>query len=192
MNIAEDKKRCEWCEKDDLYRAYHDNEWGEIVRDERLLFEFIVLEMMQAGLSWHTILKKREAMRVAFDDFKPEILAKYDEGKISELLQTEGIIKNRLKLNALSANAKAFLSIQSEFGSFFDYIWSFTNGVRIKNNLNEISQIPTRSELSDQISKDMKKRGFKFLGSVTVYSFLQAIGVINDHLSYCFKAKDNL
>ncbi|WP_211436817.1 DNA-3-methyladenine glycosylase I [Campylobacter sp. RM9328] len=192
MNIAEDKKRCEWCEKDDLYRAYHDNEWGEIVRDERLLFEFIVLEMMQAGLSWHTILKKREAMRVAFDDFKPEILAKYDEGKISELLQTEGIIKNRLKLNALSANAKAFLSIQSEFGSFFDYIWSFTNGVRIKNNLNEISQIPARSELSDQISKDMKKRGFKFLGSVTVYSFLQAIGVINDHLSYCFKAKDNL
>ncbi|WP_336610691.1 DNA-3-methyladenine glycosylase I [Campylobacter sp. 7477a] len=192
MNIAEDKKRCEWCEKDDLYRAYHDNEWGEIVRDERLLFEFIVLEMMQAGLSWHTILKKREAMRVVFDDFKPEILAKYDEGKISELLQTEGIIKNRLKLNALSANAKAFLSIQSEFGSFFDYIWSFTNGVRIKNNLNEISQIPTRSELSDQISKDMKKRGFKFLGSVTVYSFLQAIGVINDHLSYCFKAKDNL
>lgn len=192
MNIAEDKKRCEWCEKDDLYRAYHDNEWGEIVRDERLLFELIVLEMMQAGLSWHTILKKREAMRVAFDDFKPEILAKYDEGKISELLQTEGIIKNRLKLNALSANAKAFLSIQSEFGSFFDYIWSFTNGVRIKNNLNEISQIPTRSELSDQISKDMKKRGFKFLGSVMVYSFLQAIGVINDHLSYCFKAKDNL
>ncbi|MBE3022801.1 DNA-3-methyladenine glycosylase I [Campylobacter sp. 7477a] len=190
--MAEDKKRCEWCEKDDLYRAYHDNEWGEIVRDERLLFEFIVLEMMQAGLSWHTILKKREAMRVVFDDFKPEILAKYDEGKISELLQTEGIIKNRLKLNALSANAKAFLSIQSEFGSFFDYIWSFTNGVRIKNNLNEISQIPTRSELSDQISKDMKKRGFKFLGSVTVYSFLQAIGVINDHLSYCFKAKDNL
>ncbi|MBE2986402.1 DNA-3-methyladenine glycosylase I [Campylobacter sp. RM12920] len=190
--MAEDKKRCEWCEKDDLYRAYHDNEWGEIVRDERLLFEFIVLEMMQAGLSWHTILKKREAMRVAFDDFKPEILAKYDEGKISELLQTEGIIKNRLKLNALSANAKAFLSIQSEFGSFFDYIWSFTNGVRIKNNLNEISQIPTRSELSDQISKDMKKRGFKFLGSVMVYSFLQAIGVINDHLSYCFKAKDNL
>ncbi|MBE2985113.1 DNA-3-methyladenine glycosylase I [Campylobacter sp. RM9344] len=190
--MAEDKKRCEWCEKDDLYRAYHDNEWGEIVRDERLLFELIVLEMMQAGLSWHTILKKREAMRVAFDDFKPEILAKYDEGKISELLQTEGIIKNRLKLNALSANAKAFLSIQSEFGSFFDYIWSFTNGVGIKNNLNEISQIPARSELSDQISKDMKKRGFKFLGSVTVYSFLQAIGVINDHLSYCFKAKDNL
>ncbi|MGG7073822.1 DNA-3-methyladenine glycosylase I [Campylobacter sp. 9BO] len=180
-------RRCEWCEKDDLYRAYHDNEWGVITRDERALFEYIVLEAMQAGLSWHIVLKKREAMRVAFDGFCPEILALYDDVKISELLKCDGIIKNRLKLASLSANARAFLAVQREFCSFYEYIWGFVGGKQIINHYSEISQIPAKTPLSDMVAKDMKKRGFKFLGSTSVYALLQAIGVIDDHLQYCFR-----
>ncbi|WP_169763445.1 DNA-3-methyladenine glycosylase I [Campylobacter mucosalis] len=185
-------KRCEWCEKDDLYRAYHDNEWGEIERDEQRLFELLVLECMQAGLSWHIVLKKREAMRVAFDGFNVNKIALYDDKKIEILMQNENIIKNRLKLASLSQNAKAFLKIQSEFGSFYGYIWAFVGGKQIKNSYDDIKQIPAKTDLSDKISKDMKKRGFKFLGSTTIYSFLQACGVVDDHLSYCFKFKKGI
>ncbi|MDL0088820.1 DNA-3-methyladenine glycosylase I [Campylobacter gastrosuis] len=183
------KKRCEWCEKDELYRAYHDDEWGEIVRDERVLFEFLVLETMQAGLSWHTILKKREAMRVAFDDFDYHKIALYDDKKVEILMQNDKILKNRLKLKSLSQNAVSFMKIQSEFGSFYAYIWGFINNKQIVLKPQNLSQINATSPLSDEISKDMKKRGFKFVGSTTIYSFLQAVGVISEHLAYCFKFK---
>ncbi|WP_141080395.1 DNA-3-methyladenine glycosylase I [Campylobacter pinnipediorum] len=184
-------KRCEWCEKDEIYRNYHDNEWGEIFDDDRKFFEFLILEIMQAGLSWHTVLKKREDMRVAFDEFDPNKIALYDDEKIDDLLKNSLIIKNRLKISSLPINAKAFLEICDEFGSFYNYIWKFTNFKQIKNRYDNIKQIPTKTNLSDIVSKDLKKRGFKFVGSIGIYSFLQACGVVNDHLSYCFKFKEN-
>ncbi|WP_229203835.1 DNA-3-methyladenine glycosylase I [Campylobacter anatolicus] len=183
-------KRCEWCERDDLYRSYHDNEWGQVIRDERKLFEFIVLESFQAGLSWYIVLKKRESLRVAFDGFKPSVIAKYDEAKFDEILKYDGAIKNRAKIAATSANAKAFLAVQSEFGSFYEYIWGFVGGIQIKNNWRNIKEIPAKTPLSEYVAKDMKKRGFKFFGAVSAYSFLQAIGVIDDHLSYCYKRQN--
>lgn len=180
-------KRCDWCLGDELYIKYHDEEWGVPVHDDRTHFEFLVLESMQSGLSWLTILRKRENFRRAFAGFDPAKVAEYDEAKIAELLQNPGIIRNRRKIEAAINNAQRFLEIQREFGSFDKYIWGFTNGEIITNHYESISEIPATSPLSDEISKDLKKRGFKFLGSVTIYAHLQATGIINDHINKCFR-----
>lgn len=177
--------RCPWCEKDDLYRNYHDKEWGRPVYDDKVLFEFLILESFQAGLSWYTILKKRENFKAAFDDFNYQKIASYGEEKIESLMQDQGIIRNRLKILAAVNNAKQFMEIQKEHGSFSNYIWGFVNKTPIVNSPEKLSEIPATSELSDKIAKDLKKRGFKFLGSTIVYSHLQATGVINDHLKSC-------
>ncbi|MCL2185054.1 MAG: DNA-3-methyladenine glycosylase I [Treponema sp.] len=183
-------KRCEWCESSELYTKYHDEEWGFPVIDDQKHFEFLVLESAQAGLSWITILKKRENYRKAYDNFDPKKVARYTEAKKTRLLSNEGIIRNRLKIEASINNAKNFLEIQREFGSFSKYIWSFTNGKPIIGKWKTISEIPARSELSDAVSADLKKRGFKFLGSIIIYSHLQATGIINDHLIDCFRYKE--
>ncbi|MFN0138777.1 MAG: DNA-3-methyladenine glycosylase I [Pyrinomonadaceae bacterium] len=181
--------RCEW-PKNDLALKYHDEEWGVPLHDERALFEFIVLEGAQAGLSWDTILRKREAYREAFDNFDVEKVARYAERKIAQLLQNEGIIRNRLKVNSAVTNAKAFLKVQNEFGSFDKYIWSFVDGKPIVNKWSESSQIPATSKVSDRISKDMKQRGFSFVGSTIIYAHMQATGMVNDHLVSCFRYKE--
>ncbi len=180
------KNRCAWCEKDDLYRDYHDNEWGKPVYDDQLLFEFLILETFQAGLSWYTILKKRENFRKAFDRFDYQKVARYNEKKIQELLQNEGIIRNRLKIRGAVANAIAFMEVQKEFGSFSSYIWAFTDGKPIENRRKSLSEIPATTPLSDAISKDLKKRGFKFVGSTVVYAHMQATGMVNDHVVDCW------
>ena len=177
--------RCPWCESSDLYRKYHDEEWGKPVYDDRTHFEFLVLESAQSGLSWITILKKRENYRVEYDNFNPDIVALYDEEKILKMLENPGIIRYRKKIESSISNAKEFLKIQKEFGSFNEYIWSFTEKKIIKNSWKNLSEVPAKTELSDTIAKDLKKRGFKFLGSTTVYSYLQAIGIVNDHLLEC-------
>ena len=177
--------RCPWCESSDLYRKYHDEEWGKPVYDDRTHFEFLVLESAQSGLSWITILKKRENYRVEYDNFNPNIVALYDENKILKMLENPGIVRYRKKIESSISNAKEFLKIQKEFGSFNEYIWSFTEKKIIKNNWTTLSEVPAKTELSDTIAKDLKKRGFKFLGSTTVYSYLQAIGIVNDHLLEC-------
>lgn len=181
------EKRCGWCGTDPLYVEYHDREWGKPVYDDRLLFEFIVLESAQAGLSWITILKKRENYRKAFDNFDPEKIAQYDEEKIEELMQNEGIIRNRRKIEAAIENAKAFLKIQEEFGSFAVYAWKFIGGKPKRNSWMSLQQVPATSPESDAMSKDMKKRGFKFFGSTICYAHMQATGMINDHLVECFR-----
>jgi DNA-3-methyladenine glycosylase I len=178
-------ERCTWSEKDDLYRKYHDEEWGKPVYEDAVLFEFLVLETFQAGLSWHTILKKRETFRLAFDNFDFKKIAKYTNEKESQLLQDEGIIRNKLKVKATTSNALAFLEIQKEFGSFSNYLWQFTNGKPILNKPKTLKEVPTTTELSDKLSKDLKKRGFKFVGSTVVYAFMQAIGLVNDDVSIC-------
>lgn len=180
-------ERCPWCGKDELYIKYHDEEWGVPVHDDNKHFEFLVLESAQAGLSWLTVLRKRENYRKAYDNFEPNKVAKYDENKINELLQNPGIIRNRKKIDASINNAKAFLQIQKEFGSFDNYIWKFVDNSPVINNWNSISELPASSELSDKVSKDLKLRGFKFLGTTIVYAYLQATGVINDHLLDCFR-----
>jgi len=191
INIVNNKmKRCEWCESSELYTKYHDDEWGVPVFDDRKHFEFLVLESAQAGLSWITILKKRENYRKAYDNFDPNKVARYTDAKKAKLLSNEGIIRNRLKIEASINNAKKFLEIQKEFGSFSDYIWSFTKGKPVTGKWKTLKEIPARTELSDTISADLKKRGFKFLGSVIMYSHLQATGVINDHLTNCFRYKE--
>lgn len=177
--------RCPWSESSDLMRAYHDEEWGTPVHDERLHFEFLLLETMQAGLSWTIILNKRENFSKAFDNFDPKKVSRYDEGKITSLLTDAGIIRNQLKIRAAVNNAQRFLETAAEFGSFDAYIWHFSNGGVIQNRLESMKQMPVTSDLSDLISSDLKKRGFKFVGSTTIYSHLQAIGVINDHLTSC-------
>lgn len=182
----ETKNRCAWCEKDDLYRDYHDNEWGKPVYDDQLLFEFLVLETFQAGLSWYTILKKRENFRAAFDQFNYKKIANYNEDKIQELLLDAGIIRNQLKIRGTVANAIAFMEVQKEFGSFSNYIWKFTDGKPIENNRKSLSEIPGTTQLSDAISKDLKKRGFKFVGSTVVYAHMQATGMVNDHVVTCW------
>ena len=187
----ENKIRCAWCEKDDLYRDYHDNEWGNPVYDDKILFEFLVLETFQAGLSWHTILKKRENFRKAFDNFEYKKVAKFDENKIQELLQDAGIIRNTLKIKATISNAVCFMKVQSEFGSFSNYIWKFTNGKPIDNKIKTMNDIPASTPLSDEISKDLKKRGFKFVGSTVVYAHMQATGMVNDHVADCWKKTKN-
>lgn len=181
-------KRCEWClNGTELYKEYHDKEWGKPLHDEHKLFEFLILEGAQAGLSWFTVLKKREAYRKAFCNFDPKVVAKFGEDKVLELLGNEGIIRNKLKIRSAIRNAKAFLQVQEEFGSFDKYIWEFVNGKPIKNSFKELSEIPASTGLSDKISKDLKKRGFNFVGSTIVYAFMQATGMVNDHVVDCFR-----
>jgi DNA-3-methyladenine glycosylase I len=182
----ENKNRCAWCEKDDLYRDYHDNEWGKPVYDDAKLFEFLILETFQAGLSWHMILKKRNTFRSAFDNFNYKKIAQYQEEKVQELLLDAGIIRNQLKIRATISNAIAFMKVQEEFESFSKYIWNFTNGIPIENNRKSLSEIPATTPLSDEISKDLKKRGFKFVGSTVVYAHMQATGMVNDHIVDCW------
>ena len=179
--------RCPWCGNDELYVRYHDEEWGVPVHDDRKHFEFLVLESGQAGLSWLTILRKRENYRKAYDNFDPVKVSQYNDAKIEELMQNAGIIRNRRKIEASINNAKRFLEIQKEFGSFDNYIWSFVDNKAVKNHWNDITEVPATSELSDKVSKDLKNRDFKFLGSTIVYAHLQATGLINDHLVGCFK-----
>ncbi|MDR0302153.1 MAG: DNA-3-methyladenine glycosylase I [Treponema sp.] len=188
--MAKQKKRCDWGEGPDFYREYHDTEWGVPVYDDRKQFEFLVLESAQAGLSWSTILKKRENYRKAYNGFDPVKVAKYGEKKKEELLANSGIIRNRLKIEASINNAKCFLEIQKEFGSFSDYIWSFTKGKQINGKRKTQARIPPRTELSDCVSADMKKRGFKFLGSIIMYSHMQAVGIVNDHVTACFRYRE--
>lgn len=178
-------KRCGWVNEDPLYLHYHDTEWGVPVHDDRLLFEYLNLEGAQAGLSWYTILKKRENYRKAFDNFDAEKIIHYDEKKIEELLQNEGIVRNRLKVNAVIANAKAFLKVVEEFGTFDRYIWSFVDGKPILNHFKELKDVPATTAISEKLSKDLKKRGFKFVGSTICYAFMQAVGMVNDHLVSC-------
>lgn len=185
----ENKVRCAWCEKDDLYRDYHDNEWGKPVYDDDKLFEFLILETFQAGLSWYTILKKRENFRAAFDNFDYKKVANYSEEKVQELLQDAGIIRNQLKIRGTILNAIAFIEVQKEFGSFCKYIWNFTDGKPIENNRKSLKEVTATTPLSDEISKDLKKRGFKFVGSTVVYAHMQATGMVNDHVMDCWTQK---
>ncbi|WP_343231712.1 DNA-3-methyladenine glycosylase I [Tissierella simiarum] len=181
------KTRCKWVTDDPVYIEYHDKEWGVPVHDDRQLFEFLILEGAQAGLSWITILKKRENYRKAFDNFDPEKVALYDEEKVQELMMNEGIIRNRRKIEASIINAKAFLKIKEEFGSFDKYIWQFVGGKPIKNSWNNIAEVPASTKESDEMSKDLKKRGFKFVGSKICYAYMQAVGMVNDHTIDCFR-----
>ncbi len=178
-------ERCPWAEKDELYRRYHDEEWGRPVRDDRKLFEFLLLESFQAGLSWHTILKKRENFRYAFDDFDCQKVAGYEETKVAELMENEGIIRNRLKIKAAIRNAQQFLRIQDQFGSFAEYIWTFVDGETLVNFPQSMAEVPASTEISDRLSKDLKKRGFIFVGTTIMYAFMQAIGMVDDHLIHC-------
>ncbi len=182
--------RCEWSGSDPLYIQYHDEEWGVPLHDEQKLFEFLVLEGMQAGLSWITILRKRENFRKAFDNFDVNKVARYKERKIEALMQDAGIIRNRQKILATIDNARAFLAVQDEFGSFDKYIWSFVNGKPIRNEWKTLQQIPAKTPLSETISKDLIKRGFRFVGPTIVYAHLQATGVVQDHLVSCFRYKE--
>ncbi len=185
----EEKQRCPWCLKDDLYMKYHDEEWGVPVYDDQLLFEFLILEGVQAGLSWHTVLKKRENYRHAYDNFEVEKVAAYGSDKIEELLANPGLIRNRLKILASVQNARCFIEVQKEFGSFSNYIWRFTGGKPIVNRWTELKQIPASTAESDALSKDMKKRGFKFVGTTIMYAHMQATGMVNDHLVSCHRYK---
>ena len=184
------KIRCSWCEGNDIYQDYHDKEWGVPVYDDQQLFEFLILETFQAGLSWITVLKKRENFRIAFDFFDYKKVAKYDEVKYETLIQDAGIIRNKLKVRAAISNAQAFMKVQEEFGSFSKYIWGFVNGKPIVNNFKTLAEIPATTALSDTISKDLKKRGFKFVGSTVVYAHMQATGMVNDHIVDCFRHKE--
>lgn len=179
--------RCGWCLGNDLYEAYHDLEWGVPVKDDATLFEFLVLETFQAGLSWLTILRKRENFRKAFDQFDYIKIATYDANRVHLLLQDPGIIRNKLKVNATVTNAHAFLKVQEEYGSFSDYIWGFVDGTPIRNRIENHKLAPASTPLSDTISKDLKKRGFKFVGSTVVYAHMQATGMVNDHEVNCFR-----
>ena len=181
--------RCAWCEKDDLYRKYHDEEWGKPVYDDATIFEFLVLETFQAGLSWYTILSKREHFREAFDQFDYQKIANYPEEKLATLLENPGIIRNKLKIKATVTNAQAFIKIQEEFGSFSKYIWGFVGGKPIDNKPKSLSEVPATTAISDALSKDLKKRGFKFTGSTVMYAHMQATGMVNDHITECFIRK---
>ena len=181
------KHKCSWCEGDALYEAYHDNEWGVPVYDDATLFEFLILETFQAGLSWITVLRKRENFFDAFNQFDYKKIANYNEEKVQELLQNAGIIRNKLKIRATITNAQAFMKIQEDFGSFSKYIWAYVEGKPIKNNLKTHKDAPANTALSDALSKDLKKRGFKFVGSTVMYAHMQATGMINDHEVRCFR-----
>lgn len=184
------QKRCSWVGTDPLYVAYHDREWGVPVHDDRKLFEFLILEGAQAGLSWLTILKKREAYQQAFADFNPEIVAEYDETKIKELLTNPGIIRNRRKIVSAVQNARAFLAIQRECGTFDQYLWQFVKGRPIKNSWAQFEDVPAKTKESEEMSKDLKKRGFTFVGSTICYALMQAVGMVNDHVTDCFRYKE--
>ena len=181
------KSRCFWVSDSKLYQEYHDNEWGQPVYDDETLFEFLVLETFQAGLSWITILNKRENFRKAFNNFDYEKIAKYTESKYLSLLQDAGIIRNKLKIKSVIANAQLFMQMQEEFGSFSKFIWSYVEGKPIINKFHKREEVPATTELSDKISKDLKKRGFKFVGSTVIYAYMQAVGMVNDHTTECYK-----
>ncbi|MCH8125124.1 DNA-3-methyladenine glycosylase I [candidate division KSB1 bacterium] len=181
------KNRCEWVSSDPLYIDYHDSEWGVPVYDDQKLFEAVILDGFQAGLSWLTILRKRENFRKAFDDFDATLITNYDQKKINELLNDAGIIRNKLKVRAAVTNAQAYLEIQKEFGSFEKYIWQFTDHKMKINHWQSLKEIPAKTAESDEMSKDMKKRGFKFVGSTICYAFMQAVGMVNDHTTDCFR-----
>lgn len=184
--LEDGKNRCGWCNKSELYQRYHDEEWGKPLHDEDKHFEFLLLETMQAGLSWYTILQRRENYRQAFAGFVAQKVATFDESDVLRLMNDAGIIRNQAKIRAAIVNAERFLLIQKEFGSFDNYIWSFTGHKVVDNQWNSMSQVPATTELSDLVAKDLKKRGFKFVGSTTIYAHLQAIGVVNDHLIDCW------
>lgn len=181
----EELKRCGWSNTD-LYNDYHDNEWGKPIHDDKRLFEMLILEGMQAGLSWITILKKRQAFREAFDNFDIIKIGEYDEGKVEELMQNEKIVRNRLKIKSAITNAKLFQKIQQEYGSFDTFIWSYVDNKPIKNHFIDIGKIPASTPISDKISKDLKKMGFKFVGSTIIYAYMQSIGLVNDHIKECY------
>lgn len=183
------KHRCAWCEKDDLYRDYHDNEWGKPVYDDETIFEFLILETFQAGLSWYTVLAKRENFRKAFDNFDLLKVANYSEEKMATLAEDTGIIRNKLKIKATVTNAQAFIKVQEEFGTFSKYIWGFVDGKPIDNQPKNLSEVKATTPISDALSKDMKKRGFKFVGSTVIYAHMQATGMVNDHVIDCFTRK---
>jgi len=184
------KKRCGWCGKDPLYIDYHDNEWGVPVHDDKLLFEFLILEGAQAGLSWLTILKKRENYRKAFHGFNYKKIANYTEKDIERLLGDPGIVRNKRKIESTIKNAIGFLKIQEEFGSFDRYLWGYVRGNPIQNNLGSIEELPTKTDISEKLSKDLKKRGFNFVGPTICYAFMEAIGMVNDHMTDCFRHKE--
>jgi len=188
--LNDDKTRCPWCLGFNQYIKYHDEEWGVPVYDDRIHFEFLVLESAQAGLSWATILKKREGYRKAFADFDYKIVADYPDSFVEVLMTDSGIIRNRLKIKAAINNAKRFMEVQAEFGSFSDYIWDFVEGRPVDNQLRSMENAPATSKQSDQLAKDLKKRGFKFLGSTTLYAHMQATGLINDHLVECYRYEE--
>jgi DNA-3-methyladenine glycosylase I len=178
--------RCPWALEGNQ-TEYHDTEWGVPVHDDRTLFEFLILEGAQSGLSWAIILKKREGYRTAFDNFEPSLVAKYSAAKVDELVLDPGIVRHRLKIESTIQNAKAFLAVQKEFGTFDSYVWSFVGGVPLQNGRKSLSEVPSSSPESDTLSKDLKKRGFKFVGSTTCYAFMQAVGMVNDHVVDCFR-----
>jgi DNA-3-methyladenine glycosylase I len=181
------KKRCPWPSDDKLMIKYHDKEWGGPLHNDKKLFEFLILEGFQAGLSWRTILHKRGNFRKAFDNFDFNKVARYDKRKINSLLKNEGIVRNKLKIEGAITNAKAFLNVRKEFGTFDKYIWGFVNGKPIQNKYKSLKDLPAKTKLSDKISEDLKKRGFKFVGSTIVYAHMQATGMVNDHLNDCFR-----
>jgi len=183
-------KRCEWCEGDPIYIKYHDKEWGVSVHDDRKLFEFLILEGAQAGLSWLTILKRREGYRRAFAGFDASVVARFTQKRIEKLLADTGIIRNRQKVEAAASNARAFLKVQEEFGSFDAYSWQFVNGRRVVNKWKRDTDLPATSKESDSFSRDLKQRGFKFVGSTIIYAHMQAVGMVNDHLVSCFRYKE--
>lgn len=183
-------KRCNWSTSNPLMIQYHDEEWGVPLHDEQKLFEFFVLEGFQAGLSWQIVLNKREAFREAFDNFNPSIVAKYDQQKLDELVQNKAIIRNKMKIAACVNNASRFLEVQKEFGSFDKYIWGFVDGKPIVNTFENLKEHPAKTILSDKISEDLKKKGFKFVGSTVIYAHMQATGMVNDHLVDCFRYKE--
>lgn len=185
--MSEDKPRCGWCSSSELYKTYHDTEWGVPIKDDAHIFEFLVLETFQAGLSWITILNKRENFRTAFDGFDYNKIAKYNTEKIAVLLQDAGIVRNTLKIKATISNAKAFIAIQESHGSFSNYIWSFVNHKTIKNKVVNYKEAPANTPLSDTISKALKSKGFKFVGSTVIYAYMQATGMVNDHEVSCFR-----
>lgn len=188
--MMEEKNRCAWAGDIPVYIEYHDHEWGRPEHDDNKLFEMLILEGMQAGLSWITVLKKREAFRQAFDGFDPRRVALYDEAKIEELMKNEGIIRNRLKINAAIINARVFLETAEQYGSFDRFIWSYVDNTPIVNHWEKLEDIPATTPVSDQISKDLKKMGFKFVGSTIIYAFMQATGMVNDHIKDCFVYKE--
>lgn len=190
MSIKQQKERCAWCEGNELYKNYHDVEWGVPVHDDHILFEFLILEGAQAGLNWLTILKKREGYRKAFANFDPHTISQFNETDYERLIHDAGIIRNKLKVKGAITNAQLFLQVQKEFGSFDHYVWSFVNHQPIQNKFRSMAEVPATSQESDALSKDLKKRGFKFVGSTIMYAYMQACGLTQDHLTSCFRFKE--